>query len=375
MALQNPRIRKKLEALTGVVRSLEAKDVKIEQIIKHLREVDGDPSFKDDIKFDFPSDSQDMWFNCSPLSLERDLKGKIVVFDFFTYCCVNCLHILPDLARLEEKYPITSGLVVVGVHSAKFTNEKLSDNIKNAILRYDITHPVVNDPDVKLWDHLAITCWPTLVMFGPEGQLLYSIIGEGHESELLSVVDQAMQFYRDAGRLSTNTLPVALLKDAMPVSRLRFPGKVFVDSDKLFISDSGHHRILEVSLPAGRVVKVMGSGKPGLQDGPSSSACFNSPQGMVTHAGHLYVADTENHAIRAIDLKTYIVSTIVGNGSQGNDKEGGRMGTAQVISSPWDVTLGCSAESESPNLLFIAMSGIHQIWVYFLSKTKWLQGV
>ena len=300
MALQKPGIRKRLEALTNVIRSVDKEDAAIENIQKHLREVEGDPNFKEETGFDFPTRESGFWFNCGPLSFQEDLKGKIVVLDFFTYCCINCIHILPDLASLEAKYPIESGVVVVGVHSAKFNNEKVSDNIKNAILRYNITHPVVNDPDAMLWDQLAITCWPTLVIFGPQGNLLYTIIGEGHQKELMLFVDQAVGYYKNIQKLSNHPLPISLLKDSMPASKLRFPGKVCVQGSKLFVSDSGHHRILEVEIPGGRVTKVIGSGRAGLKDGPSSEACFNSPQGLAHHDVFLFVADTENHVIRKV---------------------------------------------------------------------------
>lgn len=297
MALEKPAIKHKLTALTATLRyGLDKKST----LKKHLNEVDRDPTFTAEAAFEFPSLDALEWFNCTPLSFAKDLKGKVVVLDFFTYCCINCMHVLPDLAALEELYPVEAGLVVVGVHSAKFLNEKVRDNIKNAILRYNISHPVVNDPDTKLWDQLGITCWPTLVVYGPCGQLIYSIIGEGHRDEMMMVVSDAMEHYREAGMLSTTPMPISLLRDQLPPSKLKFPGKVCADASKLFVSDSGHHRILEVELPGGRVSKVIGSGKPGWKDGSPTTACFSSPQGLVVHNGALYVADTGNHCLRKV---------------------------------------------------------------------------
>ena len=302
MALEKPAIKHKLSALTATLRHGLDKKLTLK---KHLNEVDSDPTFTAEAAFEFPSLDALEWFNSSPLSFVSDLKGKVVVLDFFTYCCINCMHVLPDLAALEELYPIEAGLVVVGVHSAKFQNEKATDNIKNAILRYNISHPVVNDPDAKLWDHLGITCWPTLVVYGPNGQLVYFIIGEGHRDEMMMVVSDAMQHYREAGLLSTTPIPVALLRDQLPPSKLKFPGKVCVDASTLFISDSGHHRILEVDLPAGRVSKVIGSGQRGWKDGSPASACFSSPQGLVVHNGALYIADTDNHCLRKVSRPSF----------------------------------------------------------------------
>src|SRR6516162_7580908 len=117
------------------------------------------------------------WLNTSgPIRL-RDLRGKIVLLDFWTFCCINCIHTLPDLARLEKKYP--NQLVVIGVHSAKFDNEKNSDSIRKAILRYEIGHPVVNDADMKIWQAYDVHSWPTLYLIDPEGKIVGRGSGEG----------------------------------------------------------------------------------------------------------------------------------------------------------------------------------------------------
>ncbi|MFN8711180.1 MAG: thioredoxin family protein, partial [Planctomyces sp.] len=110
------------------------------------------------------------WLNTSrPLSI-RDLRGKIVLIDFWTYCCINCMHVLPDLKYLEEKYP--DQLVVIGVHSAKFENEKLSQNIRDAIQRYEIRHPVVNDNEMLIWRKFGTRAWPTLALIDAEGRYI-----------------------------------------------------------------------------------------------------------------------------------------------------------------------------------------------------------
>jgi thiol-disulfide isomerase/thioredoxin len=149
---------------------------------------------------DFPEGSE--WLNLKnndSWSINGNLRGKICVLDFFTYCCINCMHILPDLHALEAKHSIQDGLVVVGVHSAKFENEKVSTNILNAILRYDITHPVVNDASAFLWNAMEIVCWPTLVIVGPNGQHLLSLVGEGHRNSLMEFVDAALTWFKSTG--------------------------------------------------------------------------------------------------------------------------------------------------------------------------------
>src|SRR5918992_184204 len=90
----------------------------------------------------------------------KDLKGKVVLLDFWTLCCINCIHIQPDLRKLEKKY--ADQLVVIGVHSPKFDNEKDTPSIRKAILRYEILHPVVNDADHKIWNRYGIEAWPTM---------------------------------------------------------------------------------------------------------------------------------------------------------------------------------------------------------------------
>ena len=134
------------------------------------------------------------------------------------------MHILPDLESLEDLYPVSKGIAVIGVHSAKFDNERKSTNILSAILRYNIHHPVVNDNSQTLWNQLQIACWPTLVIVGPSGQLLYQIVGEGHRERLLQFIRVAREYFNGKGELSTHDLPLKLITP--PDSPLSFPGKV-----------------------------------------------------------------------------------------------------------------------------------------------------
>ena len=329
---------------------------------------------------DFPEGSE--WLNLEStdsLSLDGNLRGKICVLDFFTFCCINCMHILPDLHALEAKHSIQDGLVVVGVHSAKFENEKVSTNILNAILRYDITHPVVNDGNAFMWNAMEIACWPTLVVIGPKGQQLLTLVGEGHRNILLEFVDAALKYFTSTGEIKNHSINVSLAKDNLPRTSLSFPGKLSVkkSGDKLAISDTGHHQILVVDVN-GVVETTVGSGVAGFADGGFQEAQFNSPQGVNWKGDAvLFVADTENHAIRMIDLKTKLVTTVAGTGAQGNDKVGGKIGQDQAISSPWDVVVGPSPGSlnvlKDESVLYIAMAGTHQIWGLCLADTKWLK--
>ncbi|XP_062612441.1 NHL repeat-containing protein 2-like [Saccostrea cucullata] len=218
---------------------------KVDLILEHLGLVEGKlkikcPQFKPGLK----------WMNVStPLMLNDQLKGKLVLLDFFTYCCINCLHVLPDLAALEEQYTVQDGVVVVGVHSAKFENEKVSANILSAILRYNIDHPVVNDNDASLWSELMIQCWPTIVLLSPSGCILHFFVGEGHRDRLMEFVHQCVLYYKEKGMLSNHDIPLDLEKRKGSNTPLKFPGKVCVSDSgqEIVVSDTGHHRILVLS--------------------------------------------------------------------------------------------------------------------------------
>ncbi|HET9526031.1 MAG TPA: thioredoxin family protein, partial [Pyrinomonadaceae bacterium] len=126
------------------------------------------------------------WLNTDkPLSLAA-LKGKVVLLDFWTYGCINCIHIIPDLKKLEAKYP--NQLVVIGVHSAKFQNEKETENIRRIILRYEIEHPVYNDSEYAVWQSYGVRAWPTQVLIDPAGYVIGGVSGEGN----YDVIDQAI---------------------------------------------------------------------------------------------------------------------------------------------------------------------------------------
>ncbi|KAM6090491.1 NHL repeat-containing protein 2 isoform 3-T3 [Theristicus caerulescens] len=200
------------------------------------------------------------WLNTEgPISLHKDLCGKVVVLDFFTYCCINCLHLLPDLHALEHQYSDKDGLIIVGVHSAKFPNEKVLDNIKSAILRYNIVHPVVNDADATLWHELEVSCWPTLIILGPRGNMLFSLVGEGHREKLFLFTSITLKFYKERGQIKDNSIGIKLYRDSLPPSPLLFPGKVTVDNsgERLVIADTGHHRIL-VTQKNGQILHTIG---------------------------------------------------------------------------------------------------------------------
>ncbi|QDU30176.1 Thiol-disulfide oxidoreductase ResA [Anatilimnocola aggregata] len=324
---------------------------------------------------DFPKGME--WINTKPLS-KKDLKGKFVLLDFWTYCCINCMHILPELKKLEKQYP--NELVVIGVHSAKFDTEKDRENILAAVLRYEIEHPVVNDADHKIWDTFGINSWPTALLIDPEGQAVWGRSGEFKADEVAEVLNSAIPFYKENKLLDdSKPFPLDLEAGKQLATPLRFPGKILADepSGRLFISDSNHNRIVITDLD-GKLLDIIGSGAIGKDDGAFQTASFDHPQGCVLHGDTLYVADTENHLLRKVDLKAKTVKTIAGVGSQAKHPwpglEEARLSGAiperwagkplvTGLNSPWDLWI------HGKNM-YIAMAGPHQIWMMPLDESE-----
>jgi thiol-disulfide isomerase/thioredoxin len=303
----------------------------------------------------FPQDAK--WLNTGgPMEL-KDLRGKFVLLDFWTYCCINCMHILPELAKLEQAYP--KNLVVVGVHSAKFDTEQDSSSIAEAIQRYKIAHPVINDANHLIWDRFGVSAWPTVFLIDPEGYVVWSTSGEITFEQVDKVIKSALPYYRDAKLLDETPVRFDLESRKAAATPLEYPGKILADErgGRLFIADSNHNRIVIAKLD-GTLLDVAGSGAAGRTDGDFASASFNQPQGMALRGDRLFVADTENHSIRRLDLKEKRVVTIAGTGRQNREpttasRPADPLKTA--LSSPWDLYV----EGED---LYIAMAGSHQIW-------------
>jgi thiol-disulfide isomerase/thioredoxin len=294
------------------------------------------------------------WLNTNkPLSLAA-LRGKVVLLDFWTYGCINCIHIIPDLKKLEKKY--ANELVVIGVHSAKFENEKDTENIRRIILRYEIEHPIVNDADFKIWRAYAVDAWPTRYLIDPAGYIIGRTSGEGDYEIFDRAIGQTIAEFRKRGQMNEAPLKFVLEKAKVGDLPLAFPGKILADAkgDRLFIADSDHNRIVITKLD-GTLLQTIGTGIHGAKDGPFDQATFFRPQGLAQDGEVLYVADTENHLVREIDLKAKTVKTIAGTGAQ--SRERGLSGDAAKIAlnSPWDLQL-------VGRTLYIAMAGPHQIW-------------
>jgi thiol-disulfide isomerase/thioredoxin/sugar lactone lactonase YvrE len=324
------------------------------------------------------------WINtASPIDL-KDLKGKFVVLDFWTYCCINCIHVLPELKKLEKAYP--NEVVVIGVHSAKFEGEQDSQNITDAVLRYEIEHPVVNDAEMKIWRKYGVQSWPSFRIIDPEGYLIAGESGEVQFEVFDGFFQKYIPIYRERKLLNEEPIKWALARDQAERTPLRFPGKVLADekSNRLFISDSNHNRIVITTLD-GKLSDLIGMGAAGTADGEYRTAQFDHPQGMALDGETLYVADTENHLLRKVDLKNKQVTTIAGTGEQARGLWPGMADTGQPFSVPArDVQLPDrfvgppkSTALNSPwalyihnRDLYIAMAGPHQIWKMPLDESE-----
>ncbi|MEV5258000.1 thioredoxin-like domain-containing protein [Streptomyces anulatus] len=285
-----------------------------------------------------------------------DLRGRIVILDFWTFCCVNCLHVLDELRELEEKHRDT--VVIIGVHSPKFVHEAEHQAVVDAVERYEVHHPVLDDPELATWKQYAVRAWPTLVVIDPEGYVVAQHAGEGHAHAIEKLVAELEAEHAAKGTLRRGDGPYVAPEPV--ATHLRFPGKALLLPDGGFlVSDTTRHRLVELDADGETVRRHFGTGERGLNDGGPDEARFSEPQGLaVLPDGRVAVADTVNHAIRALDLTTGVTSTLAGTGSQWWQGAPTSGPAREVdLSSPWDVAW-------FGDRLWIAMAGVHQLWTY-----------
>ncbi|WP_033285327.1 thioredoxin-like domain-containing protein [Streptomyces sp. NRRL F-525] len=285
-----------------------------------------------------------------------DLRGRIVILDFWTFCCINCLHVLDELRELEEKHRDT--VVIIGVHSPKFVHEAEHQAVVDAVERYGVEHPVLDDPELATWKQYAVRAWPTLVVIDPEGYVVAQHAGEGHAHAIERLVEELETEHAAKGTLRRGDGPYVAPEPEPTV--LRFPGKVLaLPSGTFLVSDTTRHQLVELAADGETVVRRIGSGARGLHDGSADSATFNEPQGLaLLDDGSVVVADTVNHALRRLDLTTGTVTTLAGTGRQWMQGEPTSGPAREVsLSSPWDVAWW-------QGKVWIAMAGVHQLWAY-----------
>ncbi|MET4145196.1 NHL domain-containing thioredoxin family protein [Arthrobacter sp. UYCo732] len=337
------------------------------------------------------------WLNTGGKSLDLEaLRGKIVLLDFWTFCCINCLHVLDELRPLEEKY--ADVLVTVGVHSPKFEHEADPVALAAAVERYDIHHPVLDDPELDTWKAYTARAWPTLVVIDPEGYIVAHLSGEGHADGLAVLIPELIAEHEVKGTLHRGSGPYVAPEATS--GTLRFPGKALFlpagrgtsdagtpDAGSWLVTDTGHHRLVELGTDFQTVLRTYGSGTKGYADGPAAdvdsvtpTAQFNDPQGLVllpedvaAKAGYdVVIADSVNHRLRGLSLTDGTATTLAGNGVQrlletgpARVDEDAAGFTGQLsghplevsLSSPWDVVW-----STKLNAVVVAMAGTHQIF-------------
>ncbi|MGK4065482.1 NHL domain-containing thioredoxin family protein [Rothia sp. HC945] len=326
------------------------------------------------------------WLNTGGKELTwSDLRGKIVILDFWSFCCINCLHVLDELRPLEDEF--SDILVTVGVHSPKFEHEADPEALAAAVDRYDLRHPVLDDPELGTWQAYTARAWPTLVVVDPEGYVVAHLSGEGHVQGLVSLVHELAEEHEAKGTLHRGSGPYVPRPKQEGV--LSFPGKINAlpaelrspdaEDQTYLVTDTGRHRVVELDSSLEKVLRTWGGNVKGYQDGSSDDARFNEPQGLAIVPEKLresvgydvVVADSVNHRLRGIELGSGKVSTVAGNGVQRLlDAEGARTGDPNVIdpaadpltvslSSPWDILWSDAIEA-----FVIAMAGTHQIFSF-----------
>jgi len=285
----------------------------------------------------------------APLTLVGQ-RGRFVLLDFWTFCCVNCLHVLEELRPLEEQYDDV--LTVIGVHSPKFVHEADHEALKAAVQRYGVHHPVLDDPDLETWKQYAVRAWPTLVLVDPEGYVVHVSSGEGHVDGIGRLLAELVAEHDAKGTLRRGDSPYVPSPPAP--GELSFPGKALLLEDgRLLVTDSSHDSV--VLLDGEEVTRRY----PG----------FLQPQGICQlEDGTVLVADTGHHQLRTLDLETGEVMTVAGTGEvwrPGDPTEG--LAREVNLSTPWDVALW---DGE----VVVAMAGTHQLHVFDGTTIRVLAG-
>jgi thiol-disulfide isomerase/thioredoxin len=298
------------------------------------------------------------WLNTGGASYSiGDFRGRFLLLDFWASCCINCLHVLDELRPLEEKY--AGEMVVVGVHSPKFVHEADPDALAAAVERYEVTHPVLDDPELITWQAYTARAWPTLVLVDPEGYVVAQYAGEGHAHAIDALLAELRSEHLAKGTLQPGDSPY--VPPAPAEGDLRFPAKAIRLAGKSFlVADAGHHQLVELAEDAETVVRRIGSGGRGLQDGSAEQATFHEPNGLcllppavAAEVGYdVLVADTVNHALRGVSLAAGEVRTLAGTGHQWMQGD-----QTSALSSPWDVAWW-------QDRVWVAMAGIHQLWTF-----------
>lgn len=299
-----------------------------------------------------PFPAQTHWFNVSKPLTGAQLQGRVVLLDFFTPGCINCIHMIPIQQQLKQKFG--DDLLVVGVTSPKFTASQQADNMTPFLRRYHVDEPVFIDSGMTWWKHYGVFAWPTMLLLNPEGKVIHSFIGERSYKDMAAVIQSAVDSARKSNTLTRPKLPLKPL--SADDHFLVLPTKIAVGGQRIAVSDTGHNQI-RIFNRIGKLIVTIGNGKTGFANGSFAEAEFNRPQGIAWLNNDLYVADTDNQRIRRIDFASQTVSTVAGNGQREFLNEVSASAKNTPLNSPW----GLEAAGGD---LFIAMAGDHEVWRY-----------
>ncbi len=290
------------------------------------------------------------WLNTGGHDLTlAELRGRVVLLDFWTFCCVNCLHVLDELRPVEERFP--EELVVIGVHSPKFEHEGDPAAVEAAVERYAVGHAVLDDPELVTWQAYTARAWPTLVVVDPEGYIVATMSGEGHGPGIAGLVEELVAEHAAKGTLRRGNAPYA--PPPPPASALRFPGKVALLPDGSFVvSDTAHHQV--VQLEPDLETERRRWGGAGELDEPQGVLLL--PDEVAAEVGYdLLVADSVHHRVKGISLSDNDIRLVAGTGAPLRRREAGGPALDQDLSTPWDLAWW-------DGRVVVAMAGIHQLW-------------
>jgi thiol-disulfide isomerase/thioredoxin len=297
------------------------------------------------------------WLNTGGRSLDlADLRGRVVVIDFWTFCCVNCLHVLDELRPLEARFP--DALTIVGVHSPKFEHEADPLALAAAVERYAVHHPVLDDPELTTWRAYTARAWPTLVVIDPEGYIVASMSGEGHGPGLAALVTELIEEHAAKGTLQPGDDPYVPVP--APDTALRFPGKgAGLPDGSVVVSDTANHQV--VHLEADLETERSRWGAPALLSEPQGVLLV--PADAAARLGvDLLVADSVNHQLKGIRFSDGSIHVLAGTGQQLRERTGGGPALEQALSTPWDLAW-------FEGRVVIAMAGTHQLWAWTPGET------
>jgi hypothetical protein len=269
--------------------------------------------------------------------------------------------VLDELRPLEEKYGDV--LVVIGVHSPKFEHEKDPAALAAAVERYGVSHPVLDDPALDMWQQYTARAWPTLCVIDPEGYVVATMAGEGHAEGLAGLLDELIAAHEAKGTLRRGDAPY--VPPEPPPTALRFPGKAMVVDDGFLVADSARHSLALLGADGETVRRRIGAGTRGRADGGPAQAQFSEPGGLCALPAavaeicgyDVVVADTVNHLLRGVRLESGEVVTVAGSGRPWRSTVdfNAHDALAADLSSPWDVAW-------YDERVVVAMAGIHQLW-------------